>query len=65
MNDSEKALNQLKVIRSMMEKATVYRALSAPAAIFGGVLAVIVGVYFFIQEKNGEYVDGTKYFGLG
>ena len=62
MNDSEKALNQLKVIRSMMEKATVYRALSAPAAIFGGVLAVIVGVYFFIQEKNGEYVDGTKYF---
>ena len=45
-----------------MEKATVYRALSAPAAIFGGVLAVIVGAYFFIQERNGEYVDGSKYF---
>jgi len=62
MNDSEKALDQLKVIRSMMERATVYRALSAPAAIFGGTLAIVVGIYFYTQEKNGEFVSGTQYF---
>ena len=62
MNDSEKALNQLKLIREMMEKATVYRALSAPAAIFGGFLAVLLGLYFLLQDKNGEFVDGSHYF---
>ena len=62
MNDSEKALNQLNLIRQMMEKATVYRALSAPAAIFGGLLAVLLGLYFLLQDKNGEFVDGAHYF---
>ena len=62
MNDSEKALNQLNLIREMMEKATVYRALSAPAAIFGGFLAVLLGLYFLLQDKNGEFVDGAHYF---
>ena len=62
MNDSEKALNQLNLIRKMMEKATVYRALSAPAAIFGGFLAVLLGLYFLLQDKNGEFVDGAHYF---
>lgn len=62
MNDSEKALNQLKLIREMMEKATVYRALSAPAAIFGGLVAVLLGLYFLLQDKNGEFVDGAHYF---
>ena len=62
MNDSEKALNQLNLIREMMEKATVYRALSAPAAIFGGLLAVLLGLYFLLQDKNGEFVDGAHYF---
>ena len=62
MNDSEKALNQLKLIREMMEKATVYRALSAPAAIFGGFMAVLLGLYFLLQDKNGEFVDGAHYF---
>lgn len=62
MNDSEKALNQLNLIREMMEKATIYRALSAPAAIFGGFLAVLLGLYFLLQDKNGEFVDGAHYF---
>ena len=62
MNDSEKALNQLNLIRKMMEKATVYRALSAPAAIFGGLVAVLLGLYFLLQDKNGEFVDGAHYF---
>ena len=34
------AEENLRVIRSLMEKATVYRALSAPGALVGGVLSV-------------------------
>ena len=55
MNDSEKALDQLKVIRSMMERATVYRALSAPAAIFGGILAVVVGCWLLFLYSGKEW----------
>lgn len=42
MNRTE-AEEHLRVIRSLMEKATIYRALSAPSALVGGLLAVIVG----------------------
>ncbi|MFL2480182.1 MAG: hypothetical protein ACJ0K4_11600 [Verrucomicrobiales bacterium] len=46
MKDSDHAVEHLKVIRGMMEKATIYRAISAPAAIFGGLLAMLVGFYY-------------------
>ncbi|MDB4737495.1 hypothetical protein OAF75_01525 [Verrucomicrobiales bacterium] len=62
MKDSDHALEHLKVIRGMMEKATVYRALSAPAAIFGGFLAMSIGFYFFYQDQIEIYVSGYKFF---
>ncbi|NCG27678.1 MAG: hypothetical protein GWP42_09070 [Verrucomicrobiales bacterium] len=62
MKDSDHALEHLKVIRGMMEKATVYRALSAPAAIFGGFLAMSIGFYFFYQDQVEIYVSGYKFF---
>jgi hypothetical protein len=62
MKDSEHALEHLKVIRGMMEKATIYRALSAPAAIFGGALAMLIGLYFFIQDQKEIYVSGYEFF---
>jgi hypothetical protein len=40
MSTSSEAEENLRVIRSLMEKATSYRAVSAPAAALGGVLAV-------------------------
>lgn len=43
MTDSETALEHLRIIRTLMEKATVYRAVSAPTALFGGSLAVLLG----------------------
>ncbi len=37
------AEEHLRVIRSLMEKATVYRAISAPTALVGGLLSLTVG----------------------
>ncbi len=42
MPTSTQAEENLRVIRSLMEKATIYRAISAPAALLGGTLAVAV-----------------------
>jgi hypothetical protein len=43
MTDPEVAADHLKIIRSLMQRATVYRAISAPAAIFGGIIALVTG----------------------
>jgi hypothetical protein len=40
MTDPEYASEQLRVIRSLMERATIYRALSAPTALIGGLLSL-------------------------
>ncbi len=42
MSSQQDAIENLRVIRSLMEKAHIYRAISAPAALVGGVLAVAV-----------------------
>lgn len=41
MTTQQTALEHLRVIRSLLEKSQVYRAISAPAALCGGVLALI------------------------
>ncbi len=40
MSDLDSASRQLRVIRSLMERATIYRALSAPTALVGGLLSL-------------------------
>jgi hypothetical protein len=45
MSSQQDALENLRVIRSLMEKAHIYRAISAPAALVGGVLAVGVTLW--------------------
>ncbi|HEX4141717.1 MAG TPA: hypothetical protein VHY09_15315, partial [Candidatus Methylacidiphilales bacterium] len=40
MTDSDSASQQLRVIRSLMERATIYRSLSAPTAFVGGLLSL-------------------------
>lgn len=42
MADPDSAEESLRVIRSLMERATIYRTLSAPAALCVGTLAVVV-----------------------
>ncbi len=40
MTDSDSATRQLRVIRSLMERATIYRSISAPTALVGGLLSL-------------------------
>src|SRR5438067_12036240 len=42
--DPAQANEQLRVIRSLMERATIYRAISAPTALVGGLLSLIASV---------------------
>jgi hypothetical protein len=47
------AEEHLRVIRSLMEKATVYRAVSAPAALTGGLLSAAVGAVLLLTQPRG------------
>jgi len=40
MTESDYASQQLRVIRSLMERATIYRSISAPTALVGGLLSL-------------------------
>lgn len=50
MTEQERAAENLKVIRSLMERATIYRAISWPTALFGGVVAVIISLLLYFRE---------------
>jgi hypothetical protein len=55
MPDSEYASRQLRVIRSLMERATVYRALSAPTALVGGLLSLGGFAVAYLAKHNRHY----------
>jgi hypothetical protein len=48
MNSESSAEQDLRVIRSLMERATIYRAISAPSALVAGFLSVLAagGIYW-------------------
>jgi hypothetical protein len=51
MSESDFASHQLRVIRSLMERATVYRAMSAPTATFGGLLSLVgFGIAYYAKH---------------
>lgn len=41
------ALDHLRVIRTLMERASLYRAISAPAALIGGILSLVASIAGF------------------
>ena len=47
------ALESLRVIRSLMERAHIYRAISAPAATIGGLFAVAAGGLGALSDSGG------------
>src|ERR1051326_7973300 len=47
-----KAEDDLRIIRSLMERATVYRAISAPTALVAGLLSIAAAVTVFLSNKN-------------
>lgn len=50
MNSNE-AEENLRVIRSLMEKATIYRAISAPTALVGGLVSVLFGGWLYFRWR--------------
>src|SRR5450432_1272038 len=52
MTESDYASQQLRIIRSLMERATIYRAISAPTALVGGLLGLGAGSW--LARKPGE-----------
>ena len=53
MSDSHDAAEHLRVIRNLMERATVYRAISAPTALVASVLTIVTcGILY--QMNQGE-----------
>ena len=51
MNDRSRAEEDLRVIRTLMERATVYRAISAPTALVGGGLSILSAVLIHLCDR--------------
>jgi hypothetical protein len=49
-NSAEEAANQLRAIRALMERSTIYRAISGPAAAFAGLLSL--GVCWWLWARR-------------
>ena len=52
MSTSAAAEEHLRVIRSLMEKATVYRAISAPTALVGGCAGISASAVFHFRSQG-------------
>lgn len=59
MNERAAAEEHLRVIRSLMERATIYRAISAPTALVGGITALLVTGYLFWRSRAGTGLSTT------
>ncbi len=55
MQTTVEAEEHLRIIRSLMERATIYRAISAPSALVGGMLAVVAAIVSIVLP--GEYIS--------
>jgi len=64
MSQTQAAIEHLRVIRSLMEKAHIYRAVSAPAALLGGVLALGATLWPVVHaaETHGDAVFSNATF---
>ncbi len=57
MSLDQQAAENLQVIRSLMERSTIYRAISAPTAFVGGITTLLFG--FFGEEVISSFTQGT------
>ena len=53
-NERSKAEEDLRIIRSLMERATVYRAISAPAALIAGLLSILAAGAIYRRPVHGR-----------
>lgn len=59
MSQRSEAEEHLRVIRSLMEKATIYRAISAPAALIGGLIGVAGTVALCVTFPTSQSGDSS------
>jgi hypothetical protein len=52
MDERARAEEHLRVIRTLMERATIYRAISAPTALAGGVIAITLTAIIWTREHH-------------
>jgi len=50
-NPAQEAADQLRAIRALMERSTIYRAISAPAAAFAGTLSLAVCGWLWVRRE--------------
>ena len=60
MSNHDTALEHLRIIRSLMERAQTYRAISAPAALFGGVLGSVAAGLGILADSGVDAWSPTK-----
>lgn len=53
MNEQERAEEHLRTIRRLMERGTIYRAISAPSALVGGILSLAASALYPVWERPG------------
>jgi hypothetical protein len=63
MDERTRAEDHLRVIRTLMERATIYRAISAPTALAGGLLALglAVAIYYADSSSRAVYASSRKF----
>src|SRR5438094_10570855 len=52
MDERQRAEEHLRVIRTLMERATIYRAISAPTALIGGLIALGLTSAIWASERH-------------
>jgi hypothetical protein len=63
--DLDSASSQLRVIRSLMERATIYRSLSAPTALVGGLLSFGgLGMAYAAERVRGQPLSNTEFLAI-
>lgn len=69
MPTRSEAEEHLRIIRSLMEKATIYRAISAPTALVGGLCSVLFGTWLHFRWRpltsGRESVEFARFFVAG
>lgn len=66
MSTEQGAEEHLRAIRLLMERATIYRAISAPTALVGGLLSLALAAFMLLWQAGGpsRNVDARGYFVL-
>lgn len=59
MNNRSRAEEDLRVIRTLMERATTYRAISAPTALVGGILSLLAATVVYLSSRPGSLLYRT------